>query len=109
MLIENDIWISGVRRSQSATRSAMSFEEPTRHGVTRYHPLLDWTAGTIERYIDAFGLPRHPLESQGYGSVGCQPCTRKLDPNAVYDDRTGRWFGLKKTECGLHEDPKDIR
>jgi phosphoadenosine phosphosulfate reductase len=107
VLIKNDVWISGVRSGQSANRGAMSEEEPSRHGVTRYHPLLEWSATMIDAYIDHFELPRHPLEAHGYQSVGCQPCTRKIDPDAQYDDRTGRWFGLKKTECGIHLGPKE--
>ena len=53
------------------------------------------------------GRPRHPLEDEGYLSLGCRPCTRRLADEAGpagLDDRGGRWFGLKKTECGLHLD-----
>jgi phosphoadenosine phosphosulfate reductase len=109
VLIANDVWINGIRASQSLTRAARQVEEPTRHNVLRYHPILTWTAAMVRDYIELHDLPRHPLEARGYGSVGCQPCTRKLDPGALYDDRTGRWFGMKKTECGIHldTDPKE--
>jgi phosphoadenosine phosphosulfate reductase len=42
------------------------------------------------------------LEGEGFLSIGCEPCTRKIDVDALLDDRNGRWFGMNKTECGLH-------
>jgi len=62
--------------------------------------MLDWNARMIEKYIKEHNLPRHPLEAQGYLSIGCEPCTRKMDLNM--SEREARWFGLKKVECGLH-------
>jgi len=73
-----------------------------RHGILRYHPLLRWTPLMVHQYLEQHDLPRHPMEDEGYFSVGCQPCTRKLDLSGGLDDRGGRWFGQKKTECGLH-------
>lgn len=96
-----DIWINGVRRQQSAQRAAMEIEQDTPHRAKRFHPLLDWTSKDIHDYRKAHDLPSHPLEEKGYLSIGCEPCTRKFDAN---DDRSGRWFGMKKTECGLHTD-----
>jgi phosphoadenosine phosphosulfate reductase len=107
VLVARDVWITGLRASQSLARERMAVEEPARHGVLRYSPLLSWSSLMIEDYIDLHGLPRHPLEGRGYRSVGCQPCTRPPDPASAYDDRTGRWFGLRKTECGLHGAPSD--
>jgi phosphoadenosine phosphosulfate reductase len=66
----------------------------------RYHPLLDWNNKDIYHYRKLYDLPAHPLEEKGYFSVGCAPCTRKPDVNA--DERQGCWFGMNKTECGLH-------
>ena len=94
-----DVWISGVRRDQSATRRAFAHEAPGPAGTLRFHPMLDWNKRMVWQYVRDFGIPRHPLESQGYDSVGCEPCTRV---SLTGDDRGGRWFGLKKTECGLH-------
>ena len=51
---------------------------------------------------DRHDLPRHPLENEGYASIGCQPCTRRILDQLDLDDRGGRWTGMKKTECGLH-------
>jgi phosphoadenosine phosphosulfate reductase len=47
-----------------------------------------------------YDLPRHPLEAQGFLSVGCQPCTSPVAPGE--DPRAGRWRGWDKTECGIH-------
>ncbi len=102
VMAAHDIWINGVRAAQSAVRRAMGVEQPAAHGVTRYHPLLGWDSAMVHGYLAQHGLPRHPLEAEGYFSVGCRPCTRRTGDEALYDERTGRWFGLKKTECGLH-------
>ena len=96
----HDIWINGVRADQSNTRKAMKVEQPAQFNVIRFHPMLDWTAKMIFDYQIEHQLPRHPLESQGYLSVGCEPCTRKFDPDL--QEREARWFGLNKVECGLH-------
>ncbi len=101
-ILTHDVWVNGVRASQSATRAAMKVEARGRHGVLRYHPMLQWTPLMVHQYLEQHELPRHPLEAEGYFSVGCQPCTRKLDLESGLDDRGGRWFGMKKTECGLH-------
>ena len=99
ILAGHDVWINGVRASQSEQRASMAEEERGRGGILRYHPLLQWNAKMIHYYIEQHALPRHPLEEAGFPSVGCEPCTRHA---ADLDDRGGRWAGLKKTECGLH-------
>lgn len=104
VLAEKDVWISGVRGSQSANRETMGREATGRGGILRYHPLMDWDARMVHYYIEQHELPRHPLEARGYLSMGCMPCTRKPGVNGELDDRTGRWFGMNKTECGLHLD-----
>ncbi len=101
-LIANDVWINGVRADQSAARNAMKVEQKAPHNTIRFHPLLDWNSKRIFDYRKKYGLPEHPLDSQGYMSIGCEPCTRKLDPEMM--EREARWFGLNKTECGLHAD-----
>jgi phosphoadenosine phosphosulfate reductase len=95
-----DVWINGVRADQSAVRAAMKVEQPGAHGTLRFHPMLDWNAKMIWEYQKEFNLPKHPLEEKGYVSIGCEPCTRRLDPNMM--EREARWYGLKKVECGLH-------
>lgn len=100
-LKSHDIWINGIRAEQSEQRKAMSVVQATPFRAIRFHPVLDWTSKDIYQYRKTFNLPEHPLESKGYLSIGCEPCTRKFD---FSDERTGRWFGMKKTECGLHTD-----
>ena len=102
VLIAHDIWINGVRADQSAHRKQLRSIEQGRFDTRRYHPMLNWTSKEIFYYRKLFSLPPHPLDEQGYLSIGCEPCTRKVDPSA--DERQGRWFGMKKTECGLHTD-----
>lgn len=102
ILAEHDVWINGVRADQSAVRKSFKVEEKATHDVIRYHPMLDWNTKMIETYIKEHKLPRHPLEEKGYFSIGCEPCTRKFD--LEWNAREGRWFGLKKTECGLNTD-----
>jgi phosphoadenosine phosphosulfate reductase len=102
ILMSHDIWINGVRADQSAVRAAMKIEQPAKHGCTRFHPMLDWNAKMIWEYQKEHDLPKHPLEEKGFMSIGCEPCTRKLDPEM--QEREARWFGLNKIECGLHTD-----
>lgn len=102
ILLAHDVWINGVRADQSSTRAAMKVEQPAKHGCTRFHPMLDWNSKMIWEYQKEYNLPRHPLEAKGYFSIGCEPCTRKLDPEM--QEREARWFGMNKVECGLHTD-----
>jgi phosphoadenosine phosphosulfate reductase len=95
-----DVWINGVRADQSAVRAAMKVEQPAPYNTIRFHPMLDWNSKMIWQYQKEFKLPAHPLEQKGYVSIGCEPCTRKLDPGM--QEREARWYGLKKVECGLH-------
>ena len=80
ILMSHNVWINGVRADQSAVRAAMKVEQPAKHGCLRYHPMLDWNARMIWQYQKEHNLPKHPLEEKGYLSIGCEPCTRKLDP-----------------------------
>lgn len=100
LLAEYDVWINGVRGDQSAVRKAMKVEQPAPHDSVRFHPMLDWTNKMIFDYRKEFGLKEHHLDSQGYQSIGCEPCTRKMDLEMM--EREARWFGMNKTECGLH-------
>lgn len=100
VLIAHDIWINGVRADQSETRRKMGKFAQGPFNTKRYHPVLDWNSKDIYYYRKLYDLPAHPLEEKGYFSIGCEPCTRKVDP--LGDERQGRWFGMKKTECGLH-------
>ena len=101
MLMQYDIWINGVRRDQNQNRKKLELEEKAPFGCTRFHPMLDWSNKMIYQYLKEHNLPKHPLEDRGYRSIGCEPCTQKID---LENMRDGRWFGLNKTECGLHTD-----
>ena len=100
ILMSYDVWINGVRADQSKVRKEFKEEENAPHGVIRFHPVIDWTTKQILDYRKEFDLPVHPLEAKGYMSIGCEPCTRKFDPDI--SEREARWFGMNKTECGLH-------
>jgi len=100
ILRSHDVWINGVRADQSAVRAAMKVEQPAPYNSIRFHPMLDWDSKMIWQYQKEYNLPQHPLDLKGYVSIGCEPCTRKLDPGML--EREARWYGLKKVECGLH-------
>ncbi len=100
-LLTHDIWINGIRADQNANRKNMKVEQEAPNDCMRFHPILDWTAKMIFDYTKEHNLPPHPLDELGYVSIGCEPCTRKFDMD---DERSARWFGLNKTECGLHTD-----
>ena len=56
----------------------------------------------IYAYIREHQIPKHPLDEKGYMSIGCEPCTRQISLEVLADERQARWYGLNKTECGLH-------
>lgn len=94
-----DAWISGRKGFQSGTRRALPrFEED--EGRLKLNPLADWDKSALDAYFAAHDLPRHPLEAEGYASIGCSPCTSKV--RLGEDPRAGRWRGWDKTECGIH-------
>lgn len=105
-LLPFDAWISGRKGFQSKTRSALPRFE-IEDGRLKINPLADWDKTALDAYFAEHDLPRHPLEAQGYLSIGCAPCTSKVRPGE--DPRAGRWRGWDKTECGIHSavDPED--
>ena len=95
-----DAWISGRKGFQGKARAALPrFEED--EGRLKVNPLADWGRARIAAYFDAHKLQKHPLEAQGYPSIGCAPCTSQVQPGE--DPRAGRWRGWDKTECGIHD------
>jgi len=94
-----DVWVTGIRRDQSKYRKISKNIEKLQNGKTKYNPFLDWTQNDIQDFNGFYNLPKHPLDSTGLMSIGCQPCTRLLIEQNRDD---GRWFGQTKTECGLH-------
>ncbi len=105
ILMTHDVWINGIRADQNLNRRNMKEEQAGAHGILRYHPILKWTAEDVAQYRQKHNLPSHPLEKSGYASIGCEPCTRKIDDQG--NERNARWFGLNKTECGLHTNLAD--
>lgn len=102
-----EAWITGRKRYQGGKRSALSFFEADA-GRIKINPLAHWSPKDVLEYIQNNRLPRHPLVSKGYPSVGCLPCTTRVAPGE--DQRAGRWRGQDKAECGIHfVDGKVIR
>jgi len=93
-------WFSGIRRGQSGSRRNTAILQPHPGGVLKFHPLADWGDRDIHAYIEAYGLPRHPLVEQGYVSIGDHHTSRPLSP--LESDEETRFFGLVR-ECGLHQ------
>ena len=98
-LVPFDAWLSGRKGFQAATRTALPTFE-LDEGKLKINPLATWNKGRLDAYFAAHDLPRHPLEAQGFGSVGCVPCTTTVRPGE--DPRAGRWRGWDKVECGIH-------
>lgn len=97
---EYDIWISGRKRYQGASRAALPLFEADGARL-KVNPLANWTAGDIDVYRAAFSLPQHPLVEKGYRSIGCEPCTSPVAEGEV--ERAGRWRDTEKSECGIHQ------
>jgi phosphoadenosine phosphosulfate reductase len=94
-------WVTGVRRVDAPTRAntpIVTWDE--RNGLVKINPIAAWTDDEFDAYIRDHGILQNPLVSIGYLSIGCAPCTAKVEAGA--DPRSGRWAGQAKTECGLH-------
>lgn len=94
-------WATGARRSESAARAdlpVVSWDK--KHGLVKVNPIALWDDARVEGYQIGHRLPRNPLLDQGYPSIGCGPCTKRVAPGE--DPRSGRWAGTDKTECGIH-------
>lgn len=99
-----DASFTGRKAFQSQTRASLprfEIDSSDAQGRLKINPLIDWTAEDIDAWFAAHDLPRHPLVEQGFPSIGCSPCTHKVD--AGEDPRSGRWKGWDKTECGIHK------
>lgn len=97
-------WITGLRRSQSVTRTHNSkIELDGAHGgIVKINPLMDWTEEQVWDYVKKNQVPYNKLHEQGYPSIGCAPCTRAIKPGE--DIRAGRWWweNPESKECGIH-------
>lgn len=94
-------WASGLRRDEAVTRAdAGVVEWDARRGKVKVNPIAAWTQDDVDAYVARHGVLVNPLVEDGYPSIGCAPCTRRVAPGE--DPRAGRWAGAQKTECGLH-------
>lgn len=95
-------WASGLRRDETTSRSDIKVVEwDARRSMVKLNPIAAWTQDDVDSYIAAHGVLVNPLILDGFGSVGCAPCTRRIKPGE--DLRSGRWAGMSKTECGIHD------
>jgi phosphoadenosine phosphosulfate reductase len=102
-LAGNKAWVTGQRRAQAATRTSLMVEEDDPgHLMTKFNPLADWSEEDVWNYIRENGVPYNALHDQGFPSIGCEPCTRAIEPGE--DVRAGRWWweNPESKECGLH-------
>jgi len=100
-LKEYAAWATGLRRDESPTRAntpVVGWDEKRRK--VKISPIARWTQDDVDAYVTEHGVLTNPLLMDGYPSVGCAPCTRRVLEGE--DPRAGRWAGSNKTECGLH-------
>ncbi|AWL03916.1 phosphoadenylyl-sulfate reductase [Massilia oculi] len=96
-------WITGQRRAQSTTRAELAVQEDDHaHGMQKFNPLADWSEQNVWDYLRSNNVPYNALHDRGYPSIGCEPCTRAIQPGE--DVRAGRWWweNPESKECGLH-------
>ena len=100
-LVGYEAWITGLRVAAAPHREDVPVVEyDEKRGVLKISPLLNWTDEDLLRYTIENDVPVNPLMYQGYPSIGCAPCTARVDAGS--DPRSGRWAGKDKNECGLH-------
>jgi phosphoadenosine phosphosulfate reductase len=96
-----EVWFTGVRREEAPTRTHTPLVAwDARNGLVKVNPVAAWSFDDLLDYAGAHRVPVNLLVSNGYPSIGCEPCTKAVAPGE--DPRSGRWAGLSKTECGLH-------
>jgi phosphoadenosine phosphosulfate reductase len=94
-------WATGLRRDDSPARAntpVVSWD--ARRQKVKVAPIARWTQDDVDAYVIEHGVLTNPLLTDGYASIGCEPCTRRVAPGE--DARAGRWAGSGKTECGIH-------
>ena len=102
-----DAWITGLRREQSVTRTAVhKVEWDEGNSLVKVNPLVDWSHDEVWTYIREHNVPYNALHDRGYPSIGCAPCTRAIQPGE--HERAGRWWweNPESKECGLHVSPQ---
>lgn len=96
-------WVTGQRRAQSSTRAELDVQEDdAAHNMVKFNPLADWSEEDVWHYLRSNNVPYNALHDKGYPSIGCEPCTRAIQPGE--DVRAGRWWweNPESKECGLH-------
>ncbi len=102
-LAGNEIWITGIRATQSNNREDMqNLEWDAGNQLIKFHPIFDWTLEDVKEFIRKHHIVYNTLHDKGFPSIGCAPCTRAVQPGE--DFRAGRWWweDQSKKECGLH-------
>jgi phosphoadenosine phosphosulfate reductase len=100
-IVGYDAWISAIRKEQTVDRAKASVVEwDAKFELVKINPLLGWTKKDVWNFVLKHDIPYNPLHDRGYPSVGCWPCTASVGEGE--DDRSGRWRGTGKKECGLH-------
>jgi len=102
-LKQRDAWITGQRREQAVSRTALhERERDAERGIAKYNPLAAWQWADVLDYAAQFDVPLNALYARGYVSIGCEPCTKAVRPGE--DPRAGRWWWENRDgkECGLH-------
>jgi phosphoadenosine phosphosulfate reductase len=94
-----EAWISGRKRFQGRSRASLPLVEADGERL-KINPLADWSKEDVAAYMRLHDLPEHPLVADGFRSIGCMPCTTRVAEGE--DERSGRWRGTDKTECGIH-------
>ena len=100
VLHKHEAWLSGIRRDQSITRAKIQVIDLDGRGSIKISPMYKWTKKRTWDYIRENNVPYHPLNDNGYPSVGCEPCTVPVEEGG--DERDGRWPFMQKLECGIH-------
>lgn len=96
-----EAWVTGIRREDNALRANAQFVEwDETHQMIKLNPIAAWSFDDVLNFASEHGVPVNPLLTDGYPSIGCAPCTRRVAPGE--DPRAGRWAGLAETECGIH-------
>ena len=101
---EKQAWICGLRKDQSVSRFFNKMVEwDDNNGLIKINPLINWTEKDVWDYIKQHNIPYNLLHDRGFPSIGCEPCTRAIEPGE--DIRSGRWWWESELhkECGLHK------
>jgi phosphoadenosine phosphosulfate reductase len=101
VLQELEAWLTGLRRDQASTRADLPLITwDTKYNLVKINPLAGWTRSQVWAYIVDNNVPYNALHDRGYASIGCTHCTLPTDNED--DERSGRWRGHQKIECGIH-------